>query len=71
MLSVNTISVASAYFLPLRGLDGAGDGGKSCPSKSMCEKALLSTLVFAVEAAELSGAVEAEPDSDIARTQER
>lgn len=67
MLSVKTISVASAYFRPVLGLDGAGDGGKSCPSRSMCAKALLSTLVFGVEAADRSGIEEEEPASDIVR----
>lgn len=62
---MKTISVARAYFLPVWGLDGAGDGGRSWPSKSMCAKALLSTLVFGVEAADRSGMEEEEPDSDI------
>ena len=66
MLSVKTISVASAYFRPVRGLDGAGEGGRLCPSRSMCAKALLSTLVFGVEAADRSGIEVEEPDSDIA-----
>lgn len=70
MLSVKTISVARAYFLPVWGLDGAGDGGRSCPSRSMCAKALLSTLVFGVEAADRSGIEEEEPDSDIALKRE-
>lgn len=35
-----TNSVASAYLFPLRGLEGAGEGGKSCPSRSILEKAL-------------------------------
>lgn len=39
--SVNTISVANAYLRPLRGLDGAGEGGKLCPSTSTFRKALL------------------------------
>jgi hypothetical protein len=65
VLSVNTISVASAYFRPVRGLDSAGDGGRSCPSKSMCAKALLSTLVFGVEASDRSGIEEDVVDSDI------
>lgn len=37
LLSVNTSSVAKAYFLPLRGLEGAGEGGRSCPSRSIFE----------------------------------
>lgn len=41
---MKTNSVAKAYFLPLRGLEGAGDGGKSCPSKSILEKALFKDL---------------------------
>lgn len=31
-----TNSVANAYFRPLRGVDEAGDGGRSCPSRSIC-----------------------------------
>lgn len=34
-----TNSVANAYFLPLRGLEGAGEGGRLWPSKSIFEKA--------------------------------
>lgn len=34
---MKTSSVAKAYFLPLRGLEGAGDGGRSCPSRSIFE----------------------------------
>jgi len=34
LLSVYTNSVANAYLLPLCGLDGAGEGGKSWPSRS-------------------------------------
>ena len=37
--SVKTNSVAKAYLLPFRGLEGAGDGGRSCPSRSTFEKA--------------------------------
>jgi hypothetical protein len=36
---VYTSSVAIAYFRPLRGLEGAGEGGKLWPSKSSFEKA--------------------------------
>lgn len=43
--SVYTNSVAKAYLLPFRGLEGAGDGGRSCPSKSILEKALPRYLV--------------------------
>ena len=43
--SVKTNSVAKAYLLPVRGLDGAGDGGRSCPSISILEKALPRCLV--------------------------
>lgn len=43
--SVYTNSVAKAYLLPFRGLEGAGDGGRSCPSKSILEKALPKSLV--------------------------
>ena len=38
--SVKTSSVAKAYLLPFRGLEGAGDGGRLCPSKSILEQAL-------------------------------
>lgn len=34
LLSVYTSSVMSAYFLPLRGVLGAGDGGRLWPSRS-------------------------------------
>ena len=34
-----TNSVAIAYRFPLRGLEGAGEGGKSWPSKSTLENA--------------------------------
>jgi len=57
LLSVYTSSVAKAYFLPLRGLDEAGVGGKSWPSKSMSWRALPSPLSFLPR--ELSGAGEA------------
>lgn len=43
--SVYTNSVAKAYLFPFRGLEGAGDGGRSCPSKSTLEKALPRDLV--------------------------
>lgn len=33
--------MARAYFLPLRGLEGAGEGGRSWPSRSMCCRRLL------------------------------
>ena len=46
MLSVYTNSVARAYFLPLRGLEGAGEGGRSCPSKSILENAFPKALAF-------------------------
>ena len=34
-----TTSVARAYFLPLEGVEGAGEGGKSLPEISIFEKA--------------------------------
>ena len=37
---MKTNSVARAYFLPLCGDDGAGDGGRSWPSRSMRANAL-------------------------------
>ena len=43
--SVYTNSVAKAYLLPFRGLEGAGDGGRSCPSRSVLEKALPSDFL--------------------------
>ena len=42
--SVYTRSVANAYFLPLRGDDGVGDGGRSWPSGSWRRKALASIV---------------------------
>jgi hypothetical protein len=64
LLSVNTSSVARAYFLPFLGVDGAGDGGKSCPSRSKCATVLLRTLVPAVEALEPSMADDEAVDED-------
>ena len=46
---MKTNSVAKAYFLPLRGLEGAGEGGRSCPAKSIFEKALFRDLPFEEE----------------------
>ena len=46
--SVYTNSVARAYLLPLRGLDGAGEGGRSWPSISIPEKALPNDLALLV-----------------------
>lgn len=40
-----TSSVANAYFLPLRGVEGAGEGGRSCPSRSTFENALPRELI--------------------------
>ena len=57
--SVYTNSVARAYFLPFRGLEGAGEGGKSCPSRSILRKAFPKPLSFPLE---LSGADEEEPE---------
>ena len=42
--SVYTSSVANAYFRPFLGLEGAGDGGKLCPSRSILEKAFANPL---------------------------
>jgi len=47
--SVYTSSVARAYLLPLRGLDGAGEGGRSWPSKSTLENALPRLFAVAKE----------------------
>lgn len=33
-----------AYRFPARGLDGAGDGGRSCPSMSTCGKAFFNMV---------------------------
>ncbi len=46
---MKTNSVAKAYFLPVRGLEGAGEGGKSCPSKSILAKALFKDVPFEEE----------------------
>jgi hypothetical protein len=40
LLSRYTSSVIKAYFLPLRGVLGAGEGGRSWPSRSSAEGAL-------------------------------
>ena len=60
--SVYTNSVARAYFLPFRGLEGAGEGGKSCPSRSILRKAFPKPLSFPLE---LSGAGEEPEDMAI------
>ena len=62
--SVYTNSVAKAYLLPFRGLEGAGDGGRSCPSKSILEKALPRDLVDCEDASAGSppGGSGAKPD---------
>jgi hypothetical protein len=49
VLSVYTSSVMRAYFLPLRGVLGAGDGGRSWPSMSCVLSALLVALAFPLE----------------------
>lgn len=46
---MNTSSVASAYRRPVRGLDGAGDGGKLCPAKSTCENGFFSAFLGSVD----------------------
>jgi len=38
--SEKTSCVAMEYCLPDLGLDGAGEGGRSCPSRSTCARAL-------------------------------
>ena len=60
--------MASAYRRPPCGLEGAGDGGRLCPSKSTCGKAFFKTLVCPVPVVlELPGTLGApEPDADIA-----
>lgn len=66
---VYTNSVARAYRRPVRGLDGAGDGGRLCPSRSTCGKAFFSTFVVVAAAAVLESATPLEasdPDADIA-----
>lgn len=52
MLSVYTNSVASAYFLPLRGVEGAGEGGRLWPSKSNLAKAFPKDLTGKEDAAD-------------------
>jgi hypothetical protein len=44
VLSKYTSSVISAYFLPLRGVLGAGEGGRLWPSRSRAAGALLFEL---------------------------
>lgn len=46
LLSVYTSSVISAYFLPLRGELGAGEGGRLWPSMSSGRAALPLALAF-------------------------
>jgi hypothetical protein len=46
LLSVYTSSVMSAYFLPLRGELGAGDGGRLWPSMSSGIAAFPAALAF-------------------------
>ena len=48
------------YWRPFRGLDGAGEGGRSWPSRSTCEKALL-----IAESLGFCSGVDEEPESDI------
>jgi hypothetical protein len=51
-----------AYCRPLRGVDGAGDGGKSWPSRSTFVKALV-----IAESLGFGSGVDEEPESDISR----
>lgn len=60
--SVYTNSVARAYLLPGLGLDGAGDGGRSCPARSTCGNAFFTALPSLLAAAAPGGGG---PDSDI------
>jgi hypothetical protein len=46
LLSVYTSSVMRAYFLPLRGELGAGDGGRLWPSMSIGMAAFPAALAF-------------------------
>jgi hypothetical protein len=48
VLSEYTNSVARAYFLPLRGVLGAGEGGRSWPSRSRGAGPLLLELSAAI-----------------------
>lgn len=65
--SVYTNSVARAYLLPALGLDGAGDGGRSCPARSTCGNAFFTALPsFPAAAAAVAVAPGGGgPDSDI------
>ena len=62
--SVYTNSVARAYWRPLRGLDGAGDGGRSWPSRSTFRRALFKAFILLSEFVDICAEVE-ELDSDI------
>lgn len=57
LLSVYTNSVINAYFLPLRGVLGAGEGGRSWPSMSCGINAFPTPLSFPFE---LSGSGESD-----------
>lgn len=50
------------YCLPDLGLDGAGEGGKSCPSRSTCASALLKALSLGLPRPRLGGVEELDPD---------
>ena len=63
--SVYTSSVARAYCRPFLGLEGAGEGGKSWPSRSRFVTALWRALSL-LSKAPAAGAAEEEPESDIA-----
>lgn len=54
-----------AYCLPFRGLEGAGDGGRSCPSRSTDLLTLLSVLILLSKPAAWGGGEEEELESDI------
>jgi len=59
------------YCRPLLGLDGAGEGGRSWPSRSTWAKALLIAVIFGFGSVPEAG-VDDEPDSDIlVRREER
>ena len=58
-----------AYCRPFLGLEGAGEGGRSCPSRSTCCKALLMALNFGF-LKEAEAGVEEEPESDILGAQD-
>jgi hypothetical protein len=58
--------VASAYRLPFLGLDGAGEGGRSWPSRSTWAKALARTFALLAGTLPLPSAFGGGVDSDMA-----